>query len=116
MNIRPLKTSDVFAFCRVIKASGMREELSALVQKLSTQKNLDVESVGYDAILLIIESLSEKKAERTLYEALAPVLAVSVEEVADLEPTAFFAALRQIGEENNLADFFKYASGVLGKS
>lgn len=116
MNIRPLKTSDVFAFCRIIKASGMRAELSALVQKLAVQEDLNVEDVGYDAILLIIESLAEKKSERTFYDALSSVLGMTADEVADMPPADFFGALKQIGEDNNLSDFFKYVSGILGKN
>lgn len=114
--MRQLKTSDVFAFCRVVKASGMREELTALTKKLATRDNLDVEAVGYEGVLVIIEALTEKKSEKVLYEALAPVMEVSPDDVGNMAPSDFFEALKQIAEDNDLKSFFKSLSGILGKN
>lgn len=114
--MRALKTSDVFAFARVIKASGMREELSALTKKIAATENFDVESVGYESILVIIEALAERKSEKVLYEALAPVLEVAPNDIGDLAPSDFLEALKQIAEQNDLRSFFKSLSAILGKN
>lgn len=115
--MRELRTEDVFSFCRVIKASGMREDLAALVRKLSSDGiPKDIEAVGYDAILLIIEALAEKKAEHQLYDALAAVLEIDADEVAKMPPKDFIDAIKTIWDCNNMADFFKYVSGILGKN
>ena len=115
--MRKLITSDVFAFARVIKASGMREQLAAYVRKLAADdKPLDAESVGYEGILIMIEALAEKKAESALYAALAPVLETTPDAVQAMPPAEFFAMLKAVAEENDLKSFFGYVSGILGKS
>ena len=113
--MRKLKTADVFAFARVIKASGVRGELTETVEKLSSAEDLNVRQVGIDTVLLIIEALAEKNSEKTLYEALAPVFEMKPAEVAELPPAEFFGGLKQISEENDLANFFGSLSGILGK-
>ena len=64
--MRKLKTGDVFAFARVIGASGIREDVTAFIQKLALQGELDSEKVGIDTILMVLEALSAKKAEMPL--------------------------------------------------
>ena len=114
--MRKLITSDIFAFARVIKASGMREDLTAMVRKLAAQdKPLDVESVGYEGILIMIEALAERKAEAALYEALAPVAEKKPEEIRSLSPAEFFNLFKEIAEENDVEAFFGYVSDILGK-
>ena len=114
--MRKLITADVFAFARVIKASGMREQLTAYVRKLATQdKELDVETVGYEGLLVMIEALAERKAESALYEALAAVAEKKPEEIRSLPPAEFFQLFKEISEENDIEAFFGYVSGILGK-
>lgn len=115
--MRKLITADVFAFARVIKASGMREQLTTYIRKLAVQgKELDVESVGYEGILIMIEALAERKAENALYEALASVAETTPDAVKNLPPADFFALFKEISEENDIQAFFGYVSGILGKN
>lgn len=114
--MRNLKTSDLFSFARVIKASGIREELISYLQKLAKEENTDKERVGINTILMIAEALSEKKAERAIYEALAPVFELSVEEIENLPPAELIALLKQMAEENDLVNFMGSVFGTLGKN
>jgi len=114
--MRKLVTSDVFALARIIKASGMREQLTTFVKGLAAQdKPLEVESVGYEGILVMIEALAERKAEAAIYEALASIMETTPDSVKNLPPAEFVAALKEIGEENDIKSFFAYVSGILGK-
>lgn len=114
--MRKLITADVFAMARIIKASGMREQLTAFVRKLAAEdKALDVEAVGYEGVLIIIEALAERKAENALYEALAPVMELTAEEVKNLPPAEFVDRVKEIAEQNDIKSFFGYVSGILGK-
>ena len=114
--MRKLITSDVFAMARIIKASGMREQLTAFVRKLAAEdKALDVESVGYEGVLIIIEALAERKAENALYDALAPIMELTPEEVRNLPPSDFIGLVKEIGEQNDIKSFFGYVSGILSK-
>lgn len=115
--MRKLETADVFAFARVIKASGMREQLTQFARKLAAQdKQLDVEAVGYEGVLVMIEALAERKAEAALYEALAAVAEMKPDEVKHLPPAEFFGLFKTIAEENDIQAFFGYVSGILGKN
>ena len=62
--MRKLRTGDLFSVARVIKASGIREDLIEYLQKIT--KDADAERVGINTILIIIEALAEKKAERAV--------------------------------------------------
>ena len=114
--MRSLKTSDLFSFARVIKASGVREELTDYIQRLSKQDNTDVSKIGFNTMLMIMEALSEKKAEKAIYEALAPVFEMTVDQIQDLPPKDMFDLLKQMAEENDLANFMGSVFGTLGKN
>jgi phosphoenolpyruvate synthase/pyruvate phosphate dikinase len=114
--MRSLKTSDLFSFARVIKASGVREELTDYIQRLSKQDNRDVSKIGFNTMLMIMEALSEKKAEKAIYEALAPVFEMTVDQIQDLPPKDLFDLLKQMAEENDLANFMGSVFGTLGKN
>lgn len=115
--MRKIITADVFAFARVIKASGMREQLTAFIRKLAAQdKELDVEAVGYEGLLVMIEALAERKAESALYEALGSIAEMKPSDIQNLPPAEFFKLFKDISEENDIKAFFGYVSGILGKS
>ena len=112
--MRTLRTADLFSFARVIKASGIREELTGYLQTIT--KNDDRERVGMNTILMIIEALSEKKAERAIYEALASIFEMEPAEVETMSPSELFSNLKKLGEENDLSNFFDLFFDTLGKN
>lgn len=112
--MRKLNTADVFAFCRVIKKSGMREDLKRIISRISATD--DVESIGMDGMFAIVESLAEKGAESAIYEFLSAPLEVTPSEVASMDMRDFFDAIKKIVEENDLPGFFKSASVILKKN
>lgn len=114
--MRKLKTSDIFAFARVIRASGIRSDLTAFVQRISNDKNVDRERIGIDTILMVVEALVDKKAEAAIYEALAPVMEMTPAALEDMPPAEMFKALKQLAAENDLESFFGSALGTLGRS
>ena len=112
--MRQLRTGDLFSFARVIKASGIREDLVGYLQKITTEA--DVTKVGMTTILMIIEALSDKKAESAFYDAVAPVFEMSASDVESMPPSELFANLKQMAEENDLLNFFDSVFGTLGKN
>ena len=115
--MRKLITSDVFALARVIKASGMREQLTGFVKSLAAQDMpLDIENVGYESILVMIEALAERKAEAAIYELVASIAETTPDAVKNLPPADFFAMLKEIGDANDIKSFFGYVSGILTKN
>lgn len=113
--MRKLNTSDVFAMARVVRASGMREELRALIKR-AAESGAKVEDVGIDGFLTILEALAEKKAESAIYEALSGPFEVTAQEVSVMQLDELTEKLTQLAEENDLNRFFKWLSGILGKN
>lgn len=114
--MRSLRTSDLFSFARVIKASGIREDLINYLQKLSAEENMETERVGINTILMIAEALSEKKAEKAIYDALAPVFEMTATEVEEMSPKMLIDNLKQLAKENDLVNFMDSVFGILGKN
>lgn len=114
--MRKLRTSDLFSFARVIKASGIREELMNYIRKLAGEDTTDQERIGINTILMIAEALADKKAEKAIYEALGPVFELSPAEVEELPPAVLMTLLKQLAEENDLVNFMGSVFGTLGKN
>ena len=112
--MRKLRTADLFSFARVIKASGIREELVGYLKTITAES--DKERVGMNTILMLIEALSDKKAESAIYDALAPVFEMGADEVEMMSPSELFAKLKQMAEENDLPNFFNSVFGTLGRN
>ena len=113
--MRKLNTSDVFAFARIVKASGMREELKKILKDVAASEEKDLEDVGMDTILAILEALSEKQSEAAIYKLLAGPFETTAEEVETMELPELAENLRTLSEENDLKAFFNYVSGIAGK-
>lgn len=112
--MRKLNTADVFAMARIIRASGMREELRDLIQRAAGSDS-PVESIGVEGFLVIMESLAERRAETAIYEALAGPLEMSADEVSKLSLDELAERSTELAEMNDLKRFFSLASRILGK-
>lgn len=113
--MRKLNTSDVFAMARVVRTSGMREELRGLI-KQAAETDAKMEDVGIDGFLTILEALADKKAEAAIYEVLAGPFEATSQEVASMQLDVLMENLKRLVEENDLKRFFKWLSGILGKN
>lgn len=117
--MRKLNTADVFAFCRVVKATDAREKLRGIVTAVAKKKDagepVDVTQVGVDGVLAVVEAAVEPKAEALVYKFLSGPLECEPEDVAAMELDALLPALRELAEANNLTTFFGSVSGILGK-
>lgn len=112
--MRKLNTTDVFAMARIIRASGIRDELRALIQRVSGS-DTPVAAVGIDGFLIIMEAVAEHKAERAVYEALSGPFEMTADEVAALDLDELTELFTQLAKENNLKRFFDFVSRILGK-
>lgn len=109
--MRKLKTADIPALCRCVKRIGLKEQLRSIAQEANTAE--DVWNQGFDIIWTIIDIATEKESEFAIYEFLAGPFEMTAKEVADLDLDVMMANLRQLAEENNLANFFKAAAGSM---
>lgn len=112
--MRKLNTADVFAFCRVVKATGARETLKQVAARAADKK--DLAAVGLDGFLAILEAAVEPKTEELVYRCLAGPLECTAQEVAELPLTDLAPMLGRLAEENDLGRFFGFVSGILSKT
>lgn len=113
--MKKLKTSDLFAALRVMKQANVRDELKPIFEK-AKQDNADVQSVGMDGILAIVGALTEKKAEKAMFEFLAGPFEVKPSEVEEMPITELIENLKHLAKENDLTDFFTSIFGMIGKN
>lgn len=113
--MRKLNTADVFAAARVIRASGMKAELQALVKR-AAESDSPVEDVGIEGFLTIMEALAEKKSEQAIYELMSGPLEMTPQAVAELPLDQLAEMLQEMAKEMDLKRFFSYVSGMIGKS
>lgn len=117
--MRKLNTTDVFAFCRLVKATGAREQLHGIVTAVAKKKDagepIDLTRVGVDGVLAVVEAAVEPKAEAMVYKFLSGPLECKPEDVAVMELDVLLPVLRELAEANNLTTFFGSVSGILGK-
>lgn len=113
--MRKLQTTDIFAMARIIRASGVREELRQIVHSVA-ERGLSIESVGIDGMIALLEAAAEKRTENAIYEALAGPFEVNAASIATMELDELMDRLQQMWRENNLQRFFDLVSRILGKN
>ena len=117
--MRKLNTADVFAFCRLIKATKAREQLrtivTAVAQRKESGEEVDVMEVGVDGVLAVVEAAVDPHAEKMVYKFLSGPMECTPEAVAAMDLDTLITSLRQMAEQNNLTAFFGSASSILGK-
>ena len=112
--MRKLQTKDVFNALRAIKKAGLEEEIKPVL-KLAGSGELQVEDVGIEGVLTIIEILTEKKSEQVIYEILAGPFEMEAKDVESMDLDNLIEKLKQLAEENNLKSFFTALAGMIGK-
>lgn len=109
--MRKIQTKDIFSAMRIVKKSGMKQQLIPLIEKAAGAE--DVAQIGIEGFLTVMEVLSENNAERAMYEVLAGPFEMTAREVETLELDELASMLGELGEQNNLRNFFKALSGLI---
>lgn len=105
--MRKLNTSDVFAFTRLVKEIGLKEEIKNITAKVAEET--DVKALGIDIIFTLIEKFSEVNSENALYEFLSRPLEISKEEVGTMDLFDLVEKIMQIADVEKWKTFLKLA-------
>lgn len=105
--MRKLNTSDVFAFTRLVKEIGLKEEIKNITAKATEEK--DVKELGLDIIFTLIEKFSEVNSENALYEFLSRPLEISKEEVGTMDLFDLVDKVMQMADVEKWKTFLKLA-------
>lgn len=114
--MRKLNTADLFCAARAVKSSGLRAELQRMIDSIAKGGVPDVQSIGIDTILQVIDVFAEHKSEQAVYEVLSGPFEMKPEEVAAMELEPLMDNLEEIFRDGGLQLFFKRLSGILGRN
>ena len=109
--MKKLKTADLPAFSRCIKRIGIKDEIRTLAE--NADQVSDIWGFGFDLVWKLFDMATEKQGEQEIYAFLARPFEMTPEEVAEMDLSDFFAAVKQLAEENNLTAFFKSAQALM---
>ena len=112
--MRKIIASDVFNMLRIIKKSNLKEELRPYF-RLAAEGTLNIQDIGIETILGLMEIMSEQRSEDAIYEFLAGPFEMNPEEVAKLDLDTLVNLLSQLAKENDLKVFTKAVSGLISK-
>lgn len=117
--MRKLKTMDVFAAARIVKAAGIKEEVKRIALEYSDKKEITEsyqKQVGAELVISVIDGLSEKKAENLMYEFLAGPFEMKAEEIGNLELSELFDKINELGKlesPEGWTSFFKSLGAMI---
>lgn len=111
--MRNLLTADLFKAVRVIKTSGLKEEVKPLLKK-AAEGSADITNVGIEGILTVIGALAESGVEKQLYEFLAGPFEMEPKDVAQLDVIELCENIQWLWKEGNLQPFFGQLSNLIG--
>lgn len=112
--MRKLGLKDAFALSRIIKSADIKNELIKFVSNVNSNKKdgktLDVEEVGIEFLLVLLEAVSDTKIEQEFYKLYGDIKGISEIEASEIDFETFAKDIRQIIKDNDLTSFFRSAS------
>lgn len=112
--MRKLQTSDLFSALRLIRKANLKEEIKPIL-KMAGSGQMEVEDVGIEGILSVIEILSEKKSEQAIYEVLSGPFEMEPEQIEKMDLCTLVERLETLARENDLKRFFTLLAGLNSK-
>ena len=130
-NVRKLNTADLFEFMRMVKRTGVKDELKKVAKnmpkkekqpKLTVVGNEETEKteivqekpsqaeVGIDLAFSIMEIFSNKNAEDEIYKFIARPFQCDPKEVAENDLMDTIEKLKDVADAQKWASFFKSAT------
>ena len=100
--MRNLGNEDIFAIGRILSKANIKEE----IKKVTIGNGQDVEALGFDLLFTILISCSDKEVEAEIYEFLASLFEMEVEEVKRLDPIETFEKIKQVADWSKWQSFF----------
>jgi len=107
--LRDIVSSDFFAFTRIIKKMGIREELKKIAKYVASvkaeDKDVATNEMQIELIMIFIENVANAEAE--VFKFVSDISEKSVEDLKD--PMLFIESLKEILESESIKSFFSLA-------
>lgn len=112
--MRNLQATDIFAFCRVVNAIGVKEDIKKIMMKANAISDIKNQSeLGFELLFSIFEKATQKKAESQLFEFFAGIFEEPVEEVKQLDPVEFVDKLIEAADIDRWKAFFLRVAALM---
>ncbi len=112
--MRKIQTQDVFAALRAISKANLKEEIKPIIKKASAGE-VNVEDIGIEGVLGMIEIFSQKKSEQAIYDVLSGPFEMTAKKVEQMDIVTLTENLETLGRENDLKRFFTLLAGLITK-
>lgn len=109
--MRKLQTHDIFAFMRVVKTIGIRDEIKSICLKATNLH--DVYEAGFELIFGIIEKCTTEAAEDVLLQFFADIMGEDVQQVKESDPVDFMNKIFEIAEPKKWITFFTQVASLM---
>lgn len=131
-NVRKLNTADLFEFMRMVKRTGVKDELKKVAKnmpkkekkpqlkvveegddnspELIVQEAPSQAEVGIEIAFAIMEIFANQKAENEIYAFIARPFQCTSEEVAENDLMDTIEKLKEVADAQKWASFFKSAT------
>lgn len=99
--MRKIVSTDIFKFAKLIKAMNLKEQLKGLFVKAEKSEDIPrlAREQGVTFLGMIIEDLSNPEVEPLIYEMVADLGEVTIEELRAMELKPFLALIGDIWKE-----------------
>ena len=112
--MRKLQTKDIFSALRLIQKANLKEELKPLIV-LAAEGKANVEDIGIEGVITVIEIFASQKSESAIYEFLAGPFETDAENVEQMDLTELMEGIEYLAKESNLKNFFMGLQGLITK-
>lgn len=114
--MRNLRTSDLFAACRLLSKIGVREEIKQVAKDAEESKGKRIQfDLGFDLLLGIVEKATQEKAEIEIYKFIADLFECEWENVRDMKPTELIKKLEDVADIEEWKNFFGSVARLMKK-
>lgn len=108
IKLRPLKTSDLGLFSKIISKMEVKKEVANLFVDITDKNENELETLnkqlGVDLTFIILENYW--KAEKEFHKLLSSMSGKTEKQIADSSPTEFIGMLKELTQDENFEGFF----------
>lgn len=116
LKMRNLRTSDLFAACRLLSKIGVRDEIKQVAKEAEENKGKRIQfDLGFDLLLGIVEKATQEKAEIEIYKFIADLFECEWENVRDMKPTELLKQLEDVADIEEWKSFFGSVARLMKK-
>jgi hypothetical protein len=113
--MRKLALKDAFSLARIVKAADVKKEMVSFAAEMRGKKAEDIEAVGLEFFVTLIQAASDVNVENKVYALYADLKGATAEEVSNYDLATVKADIKELIAENDLKSFFSSFSALMSK-